>query len=192
MRVIIDMVHHTRLGTIAGTLGIMRAALAEAVWWCAHRTAFQKRLIDQPAMAGVLGDLALDYEAAAALVMHVARAFDAQDEDGRAYARLAVAVAKFQLTKRCAQFVYECMEAHGGVGYCEDTPLPPPVPRKPAQRDLGGLGQCHRARHPAHPEEGAAGARRPAGAGRRGARRGPQARRRPRWRRRAGPRPGAG
>ena len=124
VRVIIDMVHHTRLGTIAGTLGIMRAALAEATWWCAHRTAFQKRLIDQPAMAGVLADLALDYEAAAALVMHVAAAFDAQDEDGRAYARLAVAVAKFQLTKRCPQFVYECMEAHGGVGYCEDTPMP--------------------------------------------------------------------
>src|SRR3546814_20405631 len=31
IRVIIDMVHHTRLGTTAGTLGIMRMALAPAV-----------------------------------------------------------------------------------------------------------------------------------------------------------------
>ncbi|MHB8283354.1 MAG: acyl-CoA dehydrogenase family protein, partial [Caulobacteraceae bacterium] len=94
VKVIIDMVHHTRLGTIAGTLGIMRMALAQAVNHVAHRRVFQKALIDQPAMTAVIADLAIDYEAAAALVMHVARAFDATDEAGRAYARLVVALAK--------------------------------------------------------------------------------------------------
>ena len=69
VRTIIDMVHHTRLGTIAGTLGIMRAALAEAVHHCEHRSAFQKRLVDQPAMAGVLADLALESEAATVLAL---------------------------------------------------------------------------------------------------------------------------
>jgi putative acyl-CoA dehydrogenase len=124
VKTIIDMVHHTRLGTIAGTLGIMRMALAQAVNHVTGRRAFQKALIDQPAMTAVIADLALEYEAAAALVMRVARAFDAQDEAGRAYARLIVALAKYWLTKRCANFVYEGMECHGGVGYVEETPMP--------------------------------------------------------------------
>ncbi|MDB5457508.1 MAG: alkylation response protein [Caulobacter sp.] len=122
--VIIDMVHHTRLDTMAASLGIMRRALAEAVNHVAGRRAFQKTLIDQPAMRAVVADLALEYEAAAALTLRVARAFDATDAQGRAFARLAVALGKYWLTKRDPNFVYECMECHGGVGYVEETPMP--------------------------------------------------------------------
>jgi putative acyl-CoA dehydrogenase len=122
--VIIDMVHHTRLDTMAGTLGIMRRPLAEAVSHVAGRRVFQKTLADQPAMRAVVADLALEYEAAAVLTMRVARAFDGAGEGDRAFARLAVALGKYWLTKRCPNFVYECMECHGGVGYVEETPLP--------------------------------------------------------------------
>ncbi|ACG78387.1 acyl-CoA dehydrogenase [Phenylobacterium zucineum HLK1] len=124
VKVIIDMVHHTRLGTMGGTLGIMRMALAQAVNQVSGRRAFQKTLIDQPAMTSVIADLAVEYEAAAALSMRVARAFDAEDPAGRAFARLSVAVGKYWLTKRNPNFVYECMECHGGVGYVEETPMP--------------------------------------------------------------------
>ena len=122
--VIIDMVHHTRLDTMAGTLGIMRRPLAEAVNHVMGRRAFQKTLIDQPAMRGVIADLALEYEAAALMTLRVARAFDGTSEGERAFARLAVALGKYWLTKRCPNFVYECMECHGGVGYVEETPMP--------------------------------------------------------------------
>jgi putative acyl-CoA dehydrogenase len=124
VKVIIDMVHHTRLGTIAGTLGIMRMALAQAVHHTAGRRVFQKTLLDQPAMEAVIADLAIEYEAAVVLVMRVARAFDGTDPQQRAFARLAVAIAKFWLTKRCPGFVFECMESHGGAGYVEETPMP--------------------------------------------------------------------
>ncbi|HET9426816.1 MAG TPA: acyl-CoA dehydrogenase family protein [Allosphingosinicella sp.] len=124
VKAIVEMVHHTRLGTIAGTLGIMRMALAQAVNHAAGRRVFQKALIDQPAMQAVLADLAVEYEAAALLVMRVARAFDGADENQRAFARLAVAVAKYWLTKGCATFVYECMECLGGAGYVEESGLP--------------------------------------------------------------------
>ncbi|WP_114953284.1 isovaleryl-CoA dehydrogenase [Sphingosinicella terrae] len=124
VRTIIEMVHHTRLGTIAGTLGIMRMALALAVHHAAGRRAFQKSLIDQPAMRGVLADLAVEYEAAVALTFRVGRAFDGAGEGERAFARLAVAVAKYWLTKRNPGFVYECMECLGGAGYVEESPLP--------------------------------------------------------------------
>jgi putative acyl-CoA dehydrogenase len=122
--VIIDMVHHTRLGTMGSTLGQMRIALALAVHHVKNRRAFQRKLIDQPLMRAVIADLALDYEAAVALAARVARGFDGDDESEKAFSRLSVAVGKYWLTKRNPNFVYECMECHGGVGYCEDTPLP--------------------------------------------------------------------
>jgi putative acyl-CoA dehydrogenase len=120
---IIEMVHHTRLDTIAGSLGIMRRALAEAVHHVSHRRAFQKTLIDQPVMRAVIADLAVDYEAAAALTMRLARAFDGEAEQEKSFARLAVAVGKFWVSKRTPQFVYECLECFGGGGYVEEGPM---------------------------------------------------------------------
>jgi len=124
VRTIIEMVHHTRLDTSMAPAGLMRAALAEAHHWACHRSAFQKRLIDQPLMRAVLADLALDWEGALALGLHVARAFDGQGAETRAFARLGVALAKFLGNKLCPGVVYEAMEALGGMGYVEDTPLP--------------------------------------------------------------------
>jgi len=123
---IIDMVHHTRLDTSFAAAGLMRAALVQALHHTRHRTAFQKRLSDQPLMRAVLADMALEVEAATALLFRVARAFNEGEKDpaARAFARLAVAVAKYWLNKRCTNLVYEAMECHGGGGYVEEGPLP--------------------------------------------------------------------
>jgi putative acyl-CoA dehydrogenase len=120
---IIEMVHHTRLDTMAGSLGIMRRALAEAVHYVRYRRAFQKTLIDQPLMRAVVADLAVDYEAAAQLTMRVARAFDGETGEDLSFARLGVALGKFWISKRTPQFVYECLECLGGGGYVEDGPM---------------------------------------------------------------------
>ena len=122
VQTIIEMVHHTRLDTALAPAGLMRAALGEAVHWARGRTAFQRRLIDQPLMRAVLADLALEAEAALMLGLDVARAFD--DPSARPYARLSVALAKFINNKRAPGMIYECMECLGGMGYVEDTPLP--------------------------------------------------------------------
>jgi putative acyl-CoA dehydrogenase len=122
IQTIIEMVHHTRLDTALAPAGLMRAALVEALQWARGRTVFQRRLIDQPLMCAVLADLALEAEAALILGMEVARAFD--DPDRRPYARLTVALAKFLSNKRAPGMIYECMEALGGMGYVEETPLP--------------------------------------------------------------------
>ena len=121
VRTIIEMVHHTRLDTAMAPAGLMRAALSEALWWCANRAVFGRRLVDQPLMASVLADLALEVEAATALGLRVAQAFD---EGDRAFARIGVALAKFLNNKRCPQTVYEAMECLGGVGYVEEGPMP--------------------------------------------------------------------
>ena len=120
VRTIIEMVHHTRLDTAMAPAGLMRAALVEALWWCTQRSAFGKRLVEQPLMQSVLADLSLEAEAAVALGLRVARAFD--EKDGP-FARLAVALAKFRSNKLCPTVIYEAMECLGGMGFVEEAPL---------------------------------------------------------------------
>ena len=117
---ILRMVQHTRLDCVVGSACQMRAALAQALWHTAHRTAFQKRLVDQPAMTAVLADLAVESEAATALGFRVAQAFDTGDP----LARLLTPLAKYWVCKRAPGFVTEAMECHGGAGYIEAGPMP--------------------------------------------------------------------
>ncbi|KAA0920639.1 DNA alkylation response protein [Aquicoccus porphyridii] len=124
VKTIIEMVHHTRLSTSVAPAGLMRGALSEAKYWVEGRSAFQRRLIDQPMMRAVLADLALDLEGTTALAFRVARAFDAGTREERAFARIAVALAKFLGNKLAPNVIYEAMECLGGMGYVEDTPLP--------------------------------------------------------------------
>jgi putative acyl-CoA dehydrogenase len=121
VRTIIDMVHHTRLDCIIAPAAYMRQAVANALWHAAHRTAFQKKLIDQPLMRSLLADLAIESEAATALTFRIARSFDdSADEGSAAFARLATPVGKYWVNKRVVNVAYEALEAHGGIGYIED------------------------------------------------------------------------
>lgn len=117
---IIRMVQHTRLDCVIGSAQQMRGALAQALWHTAHRSAFQRRLIDQPAMAAVLADLAVESEAATALSLRLAQAFDGDDP----VARLLTPIAKYWVCKRAPGQIYEAMECHGGAGYIETGPMP--------------------------------------------------------------------
>ena len=69
---IIEMVNHTRLDCVVGSAGLMRQALLQAVHHAGNRRAFGKLLIDQPAMQNVLADLAIECEAATALMLRCA------------------------------------------------------------------------------------------------------------------------
>jgi len=126
VRTIIEMVHHTRLDCVVAPAAYMRQALANALWHTAHRTAFQKKLIDQPLMRSVLADLAVESEAATALAFRIAQSFDdsAADAKAAAFSRIATPVGKYWLNKRVVNFVYEAMEAHGGAGYVEESVMP--------------------------------------------------------------------
>jgi putative acyl-CoA dehydrogenase len=118
---ILEMGTMTRLDCALGTSGLMRQALSLALNHTSQRQAFGKRLIDQPLMRNVLADLALESEAATALAMRLARAFDkAGDEHERAMARLLTPIAKFWICKRGSHFAQEAMECLGGNGYVEE------------------------------------------------------------------------
>jgi putative acyl-CoA dehydrogenase len=123
---VMEFMLHTRFGCALIPAGLMRQSLTQAIHHTRHRTAFQRRLVDQPLMRNVLADLALDSEAATTLMMRIARAFDssATDERERAFGRITVAVAKYWLNKRVVPFVHECLETHGGGGYIEESAMP--------------------------------------------------------------------
>ena len=75
----------------------------------------------------MLADLAVESEASTLLAMTLASAFDRAangDEQSRAYARLATAVAKYYVTKRAMGVVYEALECFGGNGYDEAWVMP--------------------------------------------------------------------
>jgi putative acyl-CoA dehydrogenase len=123
---IIQMVNHTRLDCVIGAAGGMRAAVAQATWHAAHRRAFGATLADQPAMANVLADLAIEAEAAAATAMRLARAYDEARDDPNAelFKRLATAVAKYHVCKRVPAHAAEALECLGGNGYVEASGMP--------------------------------------------------------------------
>jgi putative acyl-CoA dehydrogenase len=123
---IIEMVNHTRLDCVIGAAGGMRAAVAQASWHAAHRSAFGKRLADQPLMVNVLADLALESEAATAVALRLARAYDEAPADpaAEAFKRVATAVAKYHVCKRAPGHAYEALECLGGNGYVEASGMP--------------------------------------------------------------------
>jgi putative acyl-CoA dehydrogenase len=114
----------TRLDCALGTAGLMRQALTLAVHHTRERSAFGRRLAEQPLMKNVLADLALDSEAATALAMRLARAIDVtehtQDVHEQVMRRVLTPVAKFWVCKRGSHFAQEAMECLGGNGYVEE------------------------------------------------------------------------
>jgi len=143
---ILEMVALTRQDCIIGSAGIMRQALVHAIHHARGRKTFGKWLIDQPLMQNVLADLALESEAAVALALRVARAVDASARDPQeaAFARIATAIGKYWVCKRCPPFVNEAQECLGGVGYVEETPLPRLYRQAPLNSIWEGSGniQC--------------------------------------------------
>ena len=129
----------------------MRSAVAKATQHAAHRAAFGKLLIDQPLMRNVLADLCVESEAATALAMRLARAYDEAHADARRRER----------TRRSCSSAWRRRSA--STGRCKRAPQPrvrvarvprrqrlrrgvghaAPVPRGAAGLDLGGLGQRH-------------------------------------------------
>jgi putative acyl-CoA dehydrogenase len=127
VQTIIDMVNMTRLDCVLGTATGMRSAVAAAAHHCHYRSAFGRLLIDQPAMANVLADLAVESEAATVVAFRLAGATDRAvrgSESEAAFRRLALAATKYWVCKRAPGHAAEALECLGGNGYVEDSGLP--------------------------------------------------------------------
>ena len=127
VRTIIEMVNMTRLDCVLGTATGMRAGLTMAAHHAAHRTAFGKKLAEQPLMTSVLADLAIESEATTMAAFRLAGATDRAvrgDEQEAAFRRLALAATKYWVCKRAPAHAAEALECLGGNGYVEDSGMP--------------------------------------------------------------------
>jgi putative acyl-CoA dehydrogenase len=121
---ILEMGGYTRLDCVLGSAGIMRAALTHALHHARGRSAFGRKLAQQPLMQNVLADLALESEAATAFGLRLARCFDEIADPAQALlARILTPAGKYWMCKRGPGFCFEAMEVIGGNGYVEDGPL---------------------------------------------------------------------
>ena len=122
---VLEMGNLTRLDCAIGTAGMMRRAVALAVHHASARRAFGRALIDQPLMANLLADLAIESEAATWLALRLARALDERDTDplAEALVRVGTPLAKYWVCKRGVALGFEAMEVLGGNGYTEDAPM---------------------------------------------------------------------
>jgi putative acyl-CoA dehydrogenase len=121
--------------------------VAQATHHAAHRSAFGKRLTDQPLMQNVLADLCVEAEAATASVMRMARSYDesaAGDEQAELFKRLATPVLKYWVCKRAPWHAAEALECLGGNGYAEESGMPRLFRESPVMSVWEGSGnvQC--------------------------------------------------
>ena len=127
VRTIIDMVNMTRLDCVLGAATGMRAGVTAAAHHAAHRSAFGRTLAEQPAMAGVLADLAVESEAATVAAFRLAGATDRAARGDQAevtFRRLALAATKYWVCKRGPVHAAEALECLGGNGYVEESGMP--------------------------------------------------------------------
>ncbi|MDA8443505.1 acyl-CoA dehydrogenase family protein [Paracidovorax valerianellae] len=119
---LIEMASYTRLNCVAGSAAILRQATVQALAYARRRHAFGRALAEQPLMRTVLTDLALESEAALALLMRLAEAFEHEDDSPlqRAWKRVMTPAAKFWVCKRGVELSGEAMEVFGGNGYVQD------------------------------------------------------------------------
>jgi putative acyl-CoA dehydrogenase len=127
VRTILDMVNLTRLDCVVGAASGMRQGVVMAAHHAAYRTAFGRTLADQPLMRNVLADLAVESEAATALMLRLAGATDRAvrgDATETALRRLALAAGKYWVCKRWPGHAAEALECLGGNGYVEESGAP--------------------------------------------------------------------
>ena len=88
----------------------------------------------------MLADLALESEAATALSLRLARAFDSEAPDETALRRALTSAAKFWVCKRGCELAAEAMEVLGGNGYTEELPLARILREMPVNSIWEGFG----------------------------------------------------
>ena len=143
VRTILDMVNATRLDCVLAAATGLRLGVIHAAHHANHRQAFGKKLRDQPLMANVLTDLAIESEAATTVAMRLAAAADhaaAGDDQEKAFRRLALAATKYHVCKLAPAHAAEALECLGGNGYVEESGMPRLYREAPLQSIWEGSG----------------------------------------------------
>jgi hypothetical protein len=118
-----DMVNNSRLSNGMRAAGLMRRALAEALYVARNRRAFGKRLIDMPLMQRQLAKMLVSAEQARSVMFQTAVALaqaDKGDAQARTLARIMTPLIKFRACRDARKVTGDAMEVRGGCGYIEE------------------------------------------------------------------------
>jgi len=118
-----DMVNNSRLSNGMRAAGLMRRALAEALYFARNRRAFGKRLIDMPLMQRQLVKMLVSAEQARSVMFQTASALaqaDKGDAQAKTLARIMTPLIKFRACRDARKVTGDAMEVRGGCGYIEE------------------------------------------------------------------------
>ena len=110
---------YTRPGIAAQALGLAQGALDAATEYARERVQFGHPIISFQAVQHMLANMAIDVEAARALVYAVARAIDGGGKD---FSKES-AIAKVFASDIAMRVTTDAVQIFGGVGYMRDYPV---------------------------------------------------------------------
>jgi alkylation response protein AidB-like acyl-CoA dehydrogenase len=109
----------SRISVAMSCVGLARRAQELAVEYAKNRVTFGKPLIARQAISFALAENATDIEAARQLTLHAAR----QWENGAAGADALSSMAKLNAVEMLTRVTDKALQAHGGIGYWESSPI---------------------------------------------------------------------
>ncbi len=118
-----DMVNNSRLSNGMRAAGMMRRAVAEAMFVARHRIAFGQSIVNMPLMQRQLLKLVVPAEQARTMVLQTAEALrrsDAGEPDAYKLLRILTPLLKFRACRDARKVTGDAMEVRGGCGYIEE------------------------------------------------------------------------
>lgn len=125
----LEILQLARLANSVAAMGIARKAFLEAYFYCQHRSAFGKHLIEHPLVQKDLLEMETELEANLLLAFRAVEKYD-RARDARPpypqeyhYARFLAHIAKNMTADASAGITQRAMELFGGIGFLEDFPV---------------------------------------------------------------------
>ena len=109
----------TRPGIGAQAVGVAQSALDEAVNYAREREQFERKIITFQALQHMLADMAIQVEAARALIYAVARYIDSNPKD---FSKVS-AIAKVFPSDVAMKVTVDAIQIFGGYGYMKEYPV---------------------------------------------------------------------
>jgi acyl-CoA dehydrogenase len=119
----------SRVCNAVASIGIMRRALYESIYYAEGRTAFGVGLTEYPMIREMLISLLIDVEVSASAVFHMIEYFDkvmnetALPEE-RVMSRVLTPIIKYRTGEKAVEAAHTAIEIHGGNGYIEEYVTP--------------------------------------------------------------------
>ncbi|WP_163849167.1 acyl-CoA dehydrogenase family protein [Pseudooceanicola aestuarii] len=118
-----DMINMSRLANGVRSAGMMRRAVAEALFIARNRNAFGRRLAELPLMRRQLEKMLVTAEQGRSMVFHTARVLqraDGGDAEAARVLRILTPLIKFRTCRDARKVAGDAMEVRGGCGYIEE------------------------------------------------------------------------